>query len=111
MVEESKVIFAGVKYDKVSRFLGEELTLDEIKAEGFEEIAYIRKKSERKSKKKSEPKLKIDESSKNETTDNTIPSIKDARNVATEKENNDKASKSIYGTDDVAEENNEQIRN
>ena len=109
MAEESKVIFAGVRYDKVSRFLGEELTLDEIKTEGFEEIVYIRKKTERKSKKKAEPKPQHDESRKNETDDNTIPSVKNARIVAKEREHYDKTPKSIDGTDDVAKENNEQV--
>ena len=59
MVEESKVIFAGVKYDKVSTFLGEELTLDELKAEEFEEVAYIKQKLKRNLKRNLNPNLKM----------------------------------------------------
>ena len=52
MVEESEVVFEGVDYDKVSRYLGEFLDKDEIKSAGFEEIVYTKKKVQRKQKKK-----------------------------------------------------------
>jgi hypothetical protein len=53
MVEESKVVFEGVDYDKISRYLGEFLDEDAIKAEGLEEIVYTKKKVKRKQKRKS----------------------------------------------------------
>ena len=51
MVERSEVIFEAVDYDKAARYLGETLTKDEIKAEGFEEIVYLKKNVEAKPKK------------------------------------------------------------
>ena len=52
MVEESEVVFEGVDYDKVGRYLGEFLDKDEIKSAGLEEIVYTKKKVQRKQKKK-----------------------------------------------------------
>ena len=49
MVEQSEVIFEGVEYDKASRFLGEYLSINEIKSEGFEQIVYIKKEGKTKS--------------------------------------------------------------
>ena len=48
MFEESEVEFEGINYDKVSRYLGEFLTEDEIKQEGMEEIVYMKIKKEKK---------------------------------------------------------------
>ena len=48
MFEESKLEFGGINYDKVSRYLGEYLTEDEIKQEEMEEIVYIKIKKVKK---------------------------------------------------------------
>ena len=48
MFEESKVKFEGINYDKVSKYLGEYLTEDEIKKEEMEEIVYIKIKKVKK---------------------------------------------------------------
>ena len=44
MVEEYEVVFEGVDYDKVGRYLGEFLDKDEIKSAGFEEIIFRRRR-------------------------------------------------------------------
>ena len=51
MVERSEVVFKEVDYDIAARYLGEVVSVDEIKAEGFEEIVYTKKKVERKPRK------------------------------------------------------------
>ena len=51
MYETSELEIAGIDFDKVSKYLGEFLTEDEIKIEGFEEIVYTKIKKARKNKK------------------------------------------------------------
>jgi hypothetical protein len=52
MFEESRVEFEGINYDKVSRYLGEFLSEEEIKQEGIEEIVYMKIKKVKKVKQK-----------------------------------------------------------
>ena len=102
MVEESKVVFVGVDYDKISRYLGEFLDKDEIKSEKLEEIVYTKKKVKRNRKKKG--------TKKNEKIDKTSKDINDTKDVANKigkkesindgKNNTDKASQK--DTDDAA---------
>ena len=44
MYEKSKVEFTGINYDRVSRYLGEFLTEEEVKEEGIEDLVYRRTK-------------------------------------------------------------------
>ena len=102
MVEESKVVFVGVDYDKISRYLGEFLDKDEIKSEKLDEIVYTKKKVKRNRKKKG--------TKKNEKIDKTSKDINDTKDVANKigkkesindgKNNTDKASQK--NTDDAA---------
>ena len=52
MFEESRVEFEGIKYYKVSIYLGEFLTEEEIKQEGIEELLYMKIKKVKKIKQK-----------------------------------------------------------
>ena len=86
MVERSEVIFKEVDYDIAAKHLGEALTMEEIKAEGFEEIVYIKKKKERKPKTNKVP-------NKNKKPDKTSNYDVAMENHNNEKEPNDKDSK------------------
>ena len=50
MFEKSKVEIAGINYDKVSKYLGEYLTEEEVRQEGMEEIVYMKIKKVKKAK-------------------------------------------------------------
>ena len=51
MWEESDLIIDEIDYDKLSRYLGEMMTKDDILEEGFEEIMYTKKQKEKKKRK------------------------------------------------------------
>ena len=59
MVEESELVFKGIEYEEVAKFLGDYLTKEEIIEEGFEEILYIKQKKMEKKKIKKKMKKNI----------------------------------------------------